>query len=183
MRWYREGSSIEDCALRYSGLAGGRRERLGGQLVEFVEPFFRILNERFEEYPLRHAPDADAVSFKPKLARQPDGLAVAVLEELRDVGFGHFRNPRILFKRIYQSYIPCKGMAQNGCLRNERSQYPRKNSSSSAIRRTCQSSRGWLFTFSRHSPSSVKLRDTSNIGLLLSSRTEIVCSPRLNITD
>src|ERR1700723_2073159 len=66
---------------------------------------------------------------------------------------------------------------------NEKSQYPRKNSSSSAIRRTCQSSRGRFFTFSRHLPSSVKVRDTSNIGLLLSSRTEIVCSPRLNITD
>src|ERR1700689_1262946 len=104
MRCYREGSSIEDCALRYSGLAGGRRERLGVQLVEFVEPFFRILNERFEEHPLRHAPDADAVSFKSKLARQPAGLAAAVREELRDVGFGHFRNPRILFEYISVVY-------------------------------------------------------------------------------
>src|ERR1700722_4506643 len=78
----------------------------------------------------------------------------------------------------HEGELACKGMAQN-----EKSQYPRKNSSSSAIRRTCQSSRGWLFTFSRHLPSSVKVRDTSNIGLLLSSRTEIVCSPRPNITD
>ncbi len=78
-------------------------ERLGVELVEFVEPARRVGDYRLEQHPLRDSADAHAVSRETEFFGQAYSLAAAVLEELRGVGFGHGELPPLVYiVRIYR---------------------------------------------------------------------------------
>jgi hypothetical protein len=70
-------------------------ERLRIAPVQLREPLGHVGDQRFEQDPAAHPPDADPVTREPELVREPDGLAAAVAEQSGDAGLRHGASPGV----------------------------------------------------------------------------------------